>query len=43
MICLKIKNFIEKNFEYVGENFPREVRNIYYDKEKTKIYMVKHF
>ena len=33
---LKIKNFIEKNFEYVGGNFPREVRNIYYDKRKNK-------
>ena len=32
----KIKNFIEKNFEYVGEDFPREVRNVYYDNRKNK-------
>ena len=32
----KIRNFVEKNFEYVGNNFPREVRNIYYDKRKNK-------
>ena len=28
---LKMRNFVEKNFEYVGNNFPREVRNVYYD------------
>jgi len=33
---LKVRNFVEKNFEYVGSNFPREVRNIYYDKRKNK-------
>jgi len=33
---LKMRNFVEKNFEYVGNNFPREVRNIYYDKRKNK-------
>jgi len=33
---LKMQNFIEKNFEYVGNNFPREVRNVYYDKRKNK-------
>ena len=35
----KLRKFVEKNFEYVGENFPREVRKIYYDKKKKKIYM----
>ena len=36
---LKMRNFVEKNFEYVGNNFPREVRNAYYDKRKnTNIY-----
>ena len=25
-----------RNFEYVGENFPSEVRNVYYDKKKNK-------
>ena len=33
---LKMRNFVEKNFEYVGKDFPREVRNIYYDKIKNK-------
>jgi hypothetical protein len=33
---LKIQNFVEKNFEYVGNNFPREVRSVYYDKRKNK-------
>ena len=33
---LKLKNFVEKNFDYVGEDFPREVRKIYYDKNKRK-------
>ena len=33
---LKMRNFVEKNFEYVGNNFPREVRNVCYDKRKNK-------
>ena len=33
---LKMRNFVEKNFEYVGNNFPREVRNVYYDERKNK-------
>ena len=33
---LRMRNFVEKNFEYVGNNFPREVRNVYYDKRKNK-------
>jgi len=32
----KIKIFVEKNFEYVGDKFPREVREIYYDNKKKK-------
>ena len=32
----KYKKIIEKNFDYVGEDFPREVRKIYYDKNKKK-------
>ena len=35
----KIRQYIEKNFEYVGSNFSRRVREIYYDKKsKKKIY-----
>ena len=32
---LKMKTFIEKNFKYVGENLPQEVRKVYYDKSKN--------
>ncbi len=36
---IKIRNFIENNFEYVGDNFSKKVREIYYDdKSKKKIY-----
>ena len=36
---LKIRKFIENNFEYVGDNFSKKVREIYYDKKnKKKIY-----
>ena len=31
-----LRNFIEKNFEYVGKNFSRKVREVYYDKESKK-------
>ena len=33
---LKIRKFVEKNFENVGDYFPQEVRNIYYNKRKNK-------
>ena len=33
---LKMRKFVEKNFEYVGDHFPREVRNVYYDRRKNK-------
>ena len=33
---LKVKKYIEKNFEFVGDRFPREVREIYYDNKKNK-------
>ena len=32
---LKMRIFIEKNFKYVGENLPQEVRKVYYDKGKN--------
>ena len=32
----KIKIFVEKNFEFVGNKFPRKVREIYYDNKKNK-------
>ena len=33
---LKLRRFVEKNFDYVGENFPNEVRKVYYDKKRNK-------
>ena len=33
---LKIRNYIEKKFEYVGQNFSKEVRDIYYDKKSKR-------
>ena len=33
---LKIRKFVEKNFEFVGDKFPQEVRNVYYDKSKKQ-------
>ena len=33
---LRIKKFVEKNFEFVGDKFPQEVRNLYYDKKEKK-------
>lgn len=33
---IKIREFIEKNFEYVGKDFSKRVREIYYDKTSKK-------
>ena len=33
---LKIREYIEKNFEFVGDKFTKEVREIYYDKKRKK-------
>ncbi len=36
---IKLRAFIEKNFEFVGKNLSKRVREIYYDKKsKKKIY-----
>ena len=32
----KLRNYVEKNFEYVGTNFSKKVREIYYDKKNQK-------
>ena len=32
----KLKKFVEKNFEFVGERFSREVKEIYYGNKKNK-------
>ena len=33
---IKLRNYIEKNFEYVGEDFSKKVREIYYDQKNKK-------
>ena len=33
---IKLRNYVEKNFEYVGANFSKKVRDIYYDKKSKK-------
>ena len=33
---LEIRKYIEKNYEYVGKNFSKKVRDIYYDKKSNK-------
>ena len=32
----KIRKFVEKNYEFVGDRFARETREIYYDNKKKK-------
>ena len=33
---LKLRKFVEKNFEYVEHNFANKVREVYYDKASNK-------
>jgi|TARA_B100001063_G_scaffold185136_1_gene174862 hypothetical protein len=33
---LQIRKFIEKNFDYVGEDFSKKVREVHYDKKNNK-------
>ena len=33
---LKLRNYIEKNFEFVGDKFSKKVREVYYDKKTKK-------
>ena len=33
---IKLRKFVEKNFEYVGSDFSRKVRDVYYDKNTKK-------
>ena len=36
---LKLREYVEKNFEFVGDKFSEKVREVYYDKKtKQKIY-----
>ena len=33
---LKLRKYIEKNFNYVGKDFSKKVREVYYDKKNKK-------
>ena len=33
---LQLRKFIEKNFDYVGKDFSKKVREVYYDKKTKK-------
>jgi len=33
---LNLRKYIEKNFDYVGKNFSKKVREVYYDKKNKK-------
>ena len=33
---LKLRKYIEKNFNYVGKDFSKKVREIYYDDKRKK-------
>ena len=33
---LKLRRYIESNFDNVGENFSKKVREVYYDKKNNK-------
>ena len=33
---LQIRKYIEKNFDYVGKDFSKKVREVYYDKKNKK-------
>ena len=33
---IKLRKFVEKNFEFVEKNFARKVREVYYDKKSNK-------
>ena len=33
---INLRKYIEKNFEYVGKDFSKKVREIYYDKKNNK-------
>ncbi len=35
---LKLRKYIEKNFEFVGKDFSKKVREVYYDKRNNKTF-----
>ena len=35
---LSLRKYIEKNFDYVGKDFSKQVREVYYDKKSKKAF-----
>ena len=33
---LELRKYVENNFDYVGKNFSKKVREVYYDKKNKK-------
>ena len=33
---LKLRNYVEKNFEFVGDKLSKRIREVYYDKGSNK-------
>ena len=33
---IKLRKYVEKNFEYVGKDFSKKVREVYYDKKNKR-------
>ena len=33
---INLRKFVEKNFEFVGDNFAHKIRDVYYDKKSKK-------
>ena len=33
---IKLRHYVEKNFEFVGDEFSKKVREVYYDKKNNK-------
>ena len=36
---VKLRNHVEKNFEFVGDKFGEKIRELYYDKKSKKVFM----
>ena len=36
---IELRRYIENNFEYVGKDFSKKVREVYYDKKIKKVFM----
>ena len=35
---LELRTYVEKNFEFVGDNFSKKVREVYYDKKNKRTF-----